>query len=91
MLVPVADIANHAQQPNCLFWLSEEDTAFQLLPIEVCLLAALCVAMCCFPRGRCCLRCAHCQARRGEPACLHRLLRHAGRGCHPCCWTCHSP
>lgn len=38
MLVPAADFANHCQQPSCLFWLSEEDTAFQLVSLEVRLL-----------------------------------------------------
>lgn len=35
LLVPGADLANHSQQPSCLFWLSEEEAAFQLVALEV--------------------------------------------------------
>ncbi|PRW51052.1 ribulose-1,5 bisphosphate carboxylase oxygenase large subunit N- chloroplastic [Chlorella sorokiniana] len=34
LLVPCADFANHSQQPNCVFWLSEEAAAFQLVALE---------------------------------------------------------
>lgn len=35
VLAPCADLANHAQQPNALFWFSPAMAAFQLVACEV--------------------------------------------------------